>query len=60
MTELYYVLMFGISLVLSMLYMLKWHKHFDVHFTLIFCLVPVATLGNMLIAQATNTEEAQW
>jgi len=55
---LYYEVMFGLSLALTMFYALFWHKHFDAHFTLIFSFIPVTNLGFMLVAQSVSLEEA--
>lgn len=55
---LYYEVMFGLSLALTMFYALFWHKHFDAHFTLIFSFIPVTNLGYMLVAQSVSLEEA--
>ena len=54
----YYQVLLAISIILTMLYFLSWHKHFDVHVTLIFLLIPVAILGNVLTARSTVAEEA--
>ncbi|MBR7021357.1 MAG: HD domain-containing protein [Lachnospiraceae bacterium] len=54
----YYQILLAVSVVLTTLYFLSWHKHFDVHVTLIFLLIPVAILGNVLTARATALEEA--
>lgn len=54
----YYDVLFGLSLLLTGIYMFKWNKHFDVHITLVFALVPVNNLGNMLLARATDLTEA--
>ena len=54
---LYYDICFGASLALMLLYMLNWHKHFDVHVTLIYVLVPIANLGHCLVAHATSEVE---
>ena len=54
----YYQILLAFSVVLTTLYFLSWHKHFDVHVTLIFLLIPVAILGNVLTARATALEEA--
>ena len=54
----YYQILLAISVVLTMLYFLSWHKHFDVHVTLIFLLIPIAILGNVLTARSTVMEEA--
>ena len=58
MTAVFYEAMFLSSLVLMVLYMLIWHKHFDVHVTLIFVLVPVTNLGYFLLTRANTLEEA--
>ena len=54
----YYFVLFVFSLVLTAVYMVIWHKHFDVHITLVFTLVPIANLGFLLQAQAKTTETA--
>ncbi|MCR5296023.1 MAG: HD domain-containing protein [Clostridiales bacterium] len=55
---LYYDIVFALSVLLTMFYMFKWHKHFDAHITLIFVLVPVINLGYVLMAHSTSLEEA--
>ncbi len=54
----YYQVLLLLSALLSMAYVFAWHKHFDVHVTLIFTMVPIAILGNLLTAVSTNVEEA--
>ena len=54
----YYIWMFVLSVVLLIAYLFVWHKHFDIHITLIFVLVPIANLGYLLVATAQNLEEA--
>ena len=58
MVTAYYYLMLAASLVLMIVYFAKWHKHFDVHITLIFVLVPVANLGTALVAFSQSLETA--
>ena len=58
MVTLYYELMLAISLVLMTVYMWAYHKHFDMHITLLFVLVPVANLGEVLFANAQSLEAA--
>ena len=41
-----------------MLYIITWHRHFDVHITLTFTLVPISIMGNLMTARASNLEEA--
>ena len=54
----YYQILLGVSIFLTFLYIMSWHKHFDVHVTLIFTMVPIAILGNVMTAQAENLSEA--
>ena len=54
----YYQILLLISVVLTLVYLMSWHKHFDVHVTLIFTFVPIAILGNLLTARAKTIEEA--
>ena len=58
MISTYYLAAFIASVALTGLYMLIWHKHYDVHITLVFVLVPVVNLGFLLMARAHGLEEA--
>lgn len=58
MVEIYYEVCFALSVVLSMVYIAVWHKHFDVYFSLIFLTIPITDLGFMLEAQAMDLNEA--
>lgn len=58
MIHLYYDLMFAASLVLMLAYVFMWHKHFDVHITLVFVLVPVINLGYSLLCRTQTLNEA--
>ncbi len=53
----FYIVLFGISLILSLVYVFMWHKHFDVHFTLIFTLIPVAGIGYVVTGMAQSVGE---
>ncbi len=55
--EMYYNYLFDISLILSLVFVFMWHKHFDVHFTLIFAFIPIANMGYMMIGNAESLEE---
>ena len=55
---LYYDIILMISVILTGIYMFMWHKHFDVHITLVFVLEPVVCLGYSLLAHATDLTEA--
>ena len=54
----YYVGVFAVAMVLMIAYLYIWHKHLDIHITLIFALVPVANLGYVLLASARTLGEA--
>ena len=54
----YYAIMFGLSILLGVWYAFRWHKHFDVNFTLIFTLVPVACLGYLLYNLSKSLDAA--
>lgn len=58
MATLYYDALFGLSLVLMIVYMTFLHKHFDIRITLIFVLIPVVNLGYALLGHAQTTEGA--
>ena len=58
MITVYYHVLLAMSIVLAILYLLSWHKHYDVHVTLIFMLVPIAILGNVLTVRSTTLGEA--
>ena len=56
--QIYYQAVFLLSFVLTGVYLLIWRKHFDVHLTLVFILVPITNLAFLMQAQARNTETA--
>lgn len=58
MVILYYNIMLAISLMAMIVYLFAYHKHFDVHITLLFVLVPISNLGNALLACAPTIEAA--
>ena len=58
MIDTYYLAAFIVSVVLTGLYMFIWQKHYDVHITLVFVLVPVVNLGFLLMSRAGGLEEA--
>ena len=55
---LYYDIMLLLSVALTAVYIFKWSKHFDVHITLVFTLVPILCLGYMLLAHTLSLDEA--
>ena len=50
---LYYDILLMVSLLLTGIYLFKWHKHYDAHITLVFMLVPVICLGYVMLAHST-------
>ena len=54
----YYEILFGLSVILTLIYIIIWHKHFDVHVSLIFAFIPVANLGYAMLAHARNLDAA--
>ena len=54
----YYEILFGLSIILTIIYLAIWHKHFDVHITLIFAFIPVANLGYSILAHSRNLDTA--
>lgn len=58
MTETYYTVTFLLSVFLTLVYCLIWHKHFDVHITLIFMLIPITNLGFLFQSESETLEEA--
>jgi len=55
---LYYDITLIASLALMLAYVGMWHKHFDVHITLVFVLVPVVNLGYCLFSRSQTLGEA--
>ncbi len=58
MVMMYYNVLLAAALVLLVVYVFSYHKHFDMHITLLFVLVPVANLGQVLAANAQTLEAA--
>lgn len=58
MTSVFYGSVLAASLICAAIYIFMWHKHFDVNFTMIFTLVPVACLGYLLLSFAVTLDGA--
>lgn len=54
----FYDITLAASLLMTLIYVFMWHRHFDVHITLIFVLVPVVNLGYAMLNRTTTLEEA--
>ena len=55
---LYYDILLMLSLVLTGAYLFLWRKHFDMHITIVFIMIPVICLGYVTLAHSTVLEEA--
>ena len=58
MVLLYYEILLFMSVGLTLIYAFMWHKHFDVHFTLVFAFIPISILGIVLCTRAETLEAA--
>ena len=58
MVTLFYNITLAMSLILTIVYVFLWRKHYDVHITLIFALIPVTNLGFSLFSEAHSLEAA--
>lgn len=45
-------------MLLTLIYVVLWHKHFDTHISLIFAFIPVANLGYVMLAHSRSLEAA--
>lgn len=54
----FYSTMFIASLVFTIIYTAMWHKHFDVHFTLMYSFIPITNFGYVVLSQAQTPEVA--
>ena len=54
----YYEVLFGLSVLLTLIYIIIWHKHFDTHISLIFAFIPLVNLAYALMAHARTLEGA--
>ena len=51
----YYGGLFSLSFILTLLYIFRWQKQFQIHMTAVFLLIPIANLGYLLMY--TNHEQ---
>ncbi len=54
----FYVITFLLSVFLSGLYLLNWHRHFEPNILLVFMLVPIVDLGYVMLARARSLDAA--
>ncbi|MDO4538018.1 MAG: HD domain-containing protein [Coriobacteriales bacterium] len=58
MASLYYIVCFAIAVVLLAGYLFLWDKRLDMHFTLIFIIIPIVNLAYYMISRAQSLEAA--
>ena len=56
--RIFYIFYFVASLILSGVYVFKWHKHFSVYFNLIFFIIPLNNLAYVWMANSHSLREA--
>lgn len=56
MISTFYLITFLASLLLTVIYLYKWHKHYEVNISIIFTLIPIANLGYLLMWHSPNEE----
>ena len=54
----YYEILFGLSVLLTLVYVAIWHKHFDAHISLIFAFIPLVNLAYAIMAHSRTLEGA--
>ena len=54
----YYEILFGLSVLLTLIYIAIWHKHFDVHISLIFAFIPIVNLAYAMMAHSRELKAA--
>ncbi len=54
----YYLSMFIIATICSAIYFWRWHKNCDISFTLIYVLMPLATIGYVMVAVSPDVGAA--
>lgn len=58
MLEAYYTFAFTLSLALMLVYAFFYHRHYDIHISLIFILVPISNLAQLVQSQCKSMEAA--
>ena len=54
----YYAVVFGISVLMTTIYIFRWHKHYNTLITLTFILTPIINLAYLFFSTSTVMEEA--
>ncbi len=58
MAETFYTVTALLSVVFMLIYAFAYHKHFDVHITLLFVLIPINNFGQLFLCRAESVENA--
>lgn len=58
MIQLFYCGLLAASMICAVIYIFIWHRHFNVNFTMIFTLVPIACLGYFLSSLSGSLRES--
>ena len=58
MAGMYYGLLFMLSVILMLVYVFMYHRHYDVHISLIFALVPISNIAQYYLSKCQNIEAA--
>ncbi len=54
----FYCLTFLLSITLTLVYTIMWHRSFNLYITLVFLLVPIVDLGYVMLARARSLDAA--
>lgn len=54
----YYIVTLLISVLLTIIYMFKWHKSYNTYITIIFILIPITNTGALLMSMSESLEGA--
>ena len=57
LTDIYYISTLAVSVILMLTYCFVYHKHFDVHISMIFVFIPINNLGHFLLYRSDTVEE---
>ena len=58
MVTAYYSITFIASVILSLIYVWRWHKHYNIHISLAFLLIPIVILGYVAFSLADTLQGA--
>ena len=56
--QIFYVSVFVVSMILTLIYSYQWHNHFNSHMTSVFLIIPIIDLAFLLMYSCENAETA--